>query len=125
MRIFLFLSFLFFSLPGRAQVEKWFDLFTTNRLEHLAATSTQIYAAAKDALLIYTPSSGTLERLSAQGELSDTSISAAFANNNLAIIGYSTGNMDISSILGSVAGGGVGGGVIMAIIGLIKKAMAK
>ncbi len=95
MRIFLFLSFLFFSLPGRAQVEKLFDLFTTNRLEHLAATSTQIYAAAKDALLIYTPSSGTLERLSAQGELSDTSISAVFANNNLVIIGYSTGNMDI------------------------------
>ena len=35
------------------------------------------------------------------------------------------GSMDISSILGSIAGGGVGGGVLMAIFGFIKKAMAK
>ena len=32
-------------------------------------------------------------------------------------------NMDISSILGSVASGGVGGGALMAIIGVIKNAM--
>jgi len=31
--------------------------------------------------------------------------------------------MDIGSILSSVAGGGVGGGVVMAVIGMIKKAM--
>ena len=36
----------------------------------------------------------------------------------------STG-MDLTGILGSVAGGGVGGGILMAIIGVIKKAMAK
>lgn len=36
----------------------------------------------------------------------------------------STG-MDVTSILGSVAGGGVGGGVLMAVVGLVKKAMAK
>lgn len=35
------------------------------------------------------------------------------------------GGMDIAGILGSVASGGVGGGVIMAIIGFIKNAMAK
>ena len=34
------------------------------------------------------------------------------------------GEMDLMGILGSVAGGGVGGGVVMAVIGLIKKAMA-
>jgi hypothetical protein len=33
--------------------------------------------------------------------------------------------MDIGSIVSSIAGGGVGGGVLMAIIGVIKKAMAK
>ncbi|PCJ97746.1 MAG: hypothetical protein COA50_04155 [Flavobacteriaceae bacterium] len=33
--------------------------------------------------------------------------------------------MDISSILGSVASGGVGGGLLMAIVGVIKKAIAK
>jgi len=35
------------------------------------------------------------------------------------------GGMDMSSILGSVASGGVGGGVIMAIIGVVKNAMSK
>jgi len=35
------------------------------------------------------------------------------------------GGMDMAGILGSVAGGGVGGGVLMAIIGAIKKSMAK
>jgi uncharacterized membrane protein YeaQ/YmgE (transglycosylase-associated protein family) len=34
-----------------------------------------------------------------------------------------SGGMDIASILSSVAGGGVGGGVVMAVIGMIKKAM--
>ena len=37
----------------------------------------------------------------------------------------SSGGMDIASIIGSIASGGVGGGVLMAIIGLIRKAMAK
>lgn len=35
------------------------------------------------------------------------------------------GGMDMSSILGSVASGGVGGGVVMAVIGAIKNAMGK
>ena len=35
------------------------------------------------------------------------------------------GGMDMSGILGSVAGGGVGGGVLMVIIGAIKNAMSK
>ena len=35
------------------------------------------------------------------------------------------GGTDISGILGSLAGGGVGGGALMAIIGMVKKAMAK
>jgi hypothetical protein len=33
--------------------------------------------------------------------------------------------MDIGSILGSIASGGVGVGVLMAIIGIIKKAVSK
>ena len=36
-----------------------------------------------------------------------------------------SGGMDLAGILGSVAGGGVGGGVIMAIVGMIKNAMNK
>ena len=40
-------------------------------------------------------------------------------------IATSTGGMGLESIVGSLAGGGVGGGVLMAIIGVIKKAMAK
>ncbi len=35
------------------------------------------------------------------------------------------GGMDIASIITQVAGGGVGGAVLLAIIGLIKGAMAK
>jgi len=45
----------------------------------------------------------------------------------LGMLGMSAGGggLDIASILGSVASGGVGGGVVMAVIGLIKGAMAK
>lgn len=32
--------------------------------------------------------------------------------------------LDLSSIIGSIAGGGVGGGVLMAIIGLIKQLLS-
>jgi uncharacterized membrane protein YeaQ/YmgE (transglycosylase-associated protein family) len=35
------------------------------------------------------------------------------------------GGMDVAGIVGSLASGGVGGAVLMAIIGLIKKALAK
>jgi uncharacterized membrane protein YeaQ/YmgE (transglycosylase-associated protein family) len=35
------------------------------------------------------------------------------------------GGMDIASILTQVAGGGVGGGILLAIISLVKNAMAK
>jgi uncharacterized membrane protein YeaQ/YmgE (transglycosylase-associated protein family) len=35
------------------------------------------------------------------------------------------GGMDIASILTQVAGGGVGGGILLAIVGLVKTAMAK
>ncbi len=35
------------------------------------------------------------------------------------------GSMDIASIITQVAGGGIGGGVLLAIVGLIKNAMAK
>lgn len=37
----------------------------------------------------------------------------------------SGGGMDMSNILGSVASGGIGGGLIMAIVGAVKNAMSK
>ena len=40
-------------------------------------------------------------------------------------IGTGGGEMDISGIVGSIAGGGVGGGVLLAIIGMLKKVFAK
>jgi len=44
----------------------------------------------------------------------------------LGMLGLATdGGMDISGIIGSIAGGGVGGGAIMAVIGAIKNAMSK
>ncbi|MDD5705588.1 MAG: hypothetical protein PHR35_06660 [Kiritimatiellae bacterium] len=36
-----------------------------------------------------------------------------------------TGGMDVQSVVGSIASGGVGGGVLIAIVGLIKNAIAK
>ncbi len=36
-----------------------------------------------------------------------------------------TGALNVASILTSVAGGGVGGGVLMAIVGALKKSMAR
>lgn len=43
----------------------------------------------------------------------------------LGVAAASGGSLDIGSIIGSVAGGGVGGAVLLAIVGLIKKALAK
>jgi hypothetical protein len=45
--------------------------------------------------------------------------------NMLGIATGTDGSLDIGSILGNVASGGVGGGVLMAIVGLIRKAIAK
>ena len=35
------------------------------------------------------------------------------------------GGMDVASILGDIAGGGVGGGALLAIIGVVKNALGK
>ncbi len=44
----------------------------------------------------------------------------------LGMLGISSGGgMDLTGILGSIGAGGVGGGVLMAIVGFIKKAMNK
>ena len=40
-------------------------------------------------------------------------------------VAHAAGTGDLCAILGSVVSGGVGGGVLMAIIGLIKKALGK
>ena len=39
--------------------------------------------------------------------------------------GAAAGGMDIGSIIGQVASGGVGGGVVLAIVGVVKNMMAK
>ncbi|MES9869538.1 MAG: GlsB/YeaQ/YmgE family stress response membrane protein [Sedimenticola sp.] len=45
----------------------------------------------------------------------------------LGLLGISTGagSMDVAGIIGSIASGGVGGGVLMAIIGVIRQAFNK
>lgn len=45
----------------------------------------------------------------------------------LGLLGVSTGagGLDIGSILSTVAAGGVGGGVLMAVIGMVKSALGK
>ena len=40
-------------------------------------------------------------------------------------LGDGGGEMDLGGVIGSIAGGGVGGGVVLAVIGMIKKAMTK
>ena len=40
-------------------------------------------------------------------------------------VAMSSGSLDLGSIIASIAGGGVGGGVLLAIIGAIRKALAK
>lgn len=44
---------------------------------------------------------------------------------NMLGVATGAGGMDIAGIIGSIAGGVVGGGVLMAIIGFIKSAMGK
>lgn len=41
------------------------------------------------------------------------------------MLGLGGGGMDVAGILGEVASGGVGGGVLMAIIGLLRSMFAK
>ncbi|MES9960866.1 MAG: GlsB/YeaQ/YmgE family stress response membrane protein [Sedimenticola sp.] len=45
----------------------------------------------------------------------------------LGLLGISTGagSMDVAGIIGSIASGGVGGGVLMALIGVIRQALNK
>jgi uncharacterized membrane protein YeaQ/YmgE (transglycosylase-associated protein family) len=43
----------------------------------------------------------------------------------LGIAAAPSGSMDLGSIVGSVLSGGVGGGVLLAIVGAVKKSMAK
>lgn len=40
-------------------------------------------------------------------------------------IASGAGGLDVGGILGSVASGGVGGGVLLAVVGAVKKMMAK
>jgi uncharacterized membrane protein YeaQ/YmgE (transglycosylase-associated protein family) len=42
----------------------------------------------------------------------------------LGLIGGAAGTMDIATIVSSVASGGVGGGVLLAIVGFVKKMMS-
>ena len=43
----------------------------------------------------------------------------------LGLAASSSGSLDPAAIIGSIASGGVGGGVVMAIVGLIKNLLAK
>ncbi len=46
----------------------------------------------------------------------------------LGLLGVNTGGagtMDLGIIVGSIAGGGVGGGILMAIVGWVKQALVK
>ncbi len=40
-------------------------------------------------------------------------------------LGAATGGMDIASIISQIAGGGIGGAVLLVIIGLVKNVLAK
>jgi uncharacterized membrane protein YeaQ/YmgE (transglycosylase-associated protein family) len=44
---------------------------------------------------------------------------------NLLGVGTAGGGMDLGGIITSIAGGGVGGGILLAIVGLIKNALSK
>ncbi len=94
---FFFVSLLF-SLLGflsYAQVNYWFDFFSVNRLYHLARVGNILYAAGKNAILTYNLDDGSVDRLSAQGALSDTSITAMANVNSHLVIGYASGDIDI------------------------------
>jgi uncharacterized membrane protein YeaQ/YmgE (transglycosylase-associated protein family) len=45
--------------------------------------------------------------------------------NQLGIAVAEGGKLDLESVIGSIASGGVGGGVLLAIVGLIKSALGK
>lgn len=42
-----------------------------------------------------------------------------------AAVGATAGGIDIASIIGQIAGGGVGGGVLLAVVGIVKNMLAK
>jgi uncharacterized membrane protein YeaQ/YmgE (transglycosylase-associated protein family) len=54
-------------------------------------------------------------------------LGGGFGGQLLTMLGVGTGGgeMDLAGIVGSVAGGGVGGAVLLAIVGAVKKAFAK
>ena len=73
---------------------------------------------------------GSLMKKSSLGTLYNSLagiVGGALGGQLLGLLGVamSSGGTDISSIIASIASGGIGGGVLMAIIGMIKTAMAK
>lgn len=98
MKYLITLSLLFVSLSSFSQsikVGDWRDHLSYRKANSLRAIDSKIYVSTDKALFVYDKEDHSVERLNTLNGLSDIDISALGANNQLVIVGYENGNLDL------------------------------
>ncbi len=82
---------------GRVPVGAWRDHLSYNRATHVAVSGNKVFCASGAGMIIYNKDDNSLEKLSKVKGLSDVDISSIkwSEHNQLLIVGYSNGNLDI------------------------------
>ncbi len=101
-RAFTFSVFIVLCFPdvsGNIPIGAWRDHLSYKRATHVAVSGNQVFCAAGAGMIVYNKDDNSLEKLSKVNGLSDINISSIkwSDQNQLLIVGYSNGNLDIIS----------------------------
>ncbi|MEO9533828.1 MAG: two-component regulator propeller domain-containing protein [Crocinitomicaceae bacterium] len=97
MKRLLFLSILLLSQIGQAQIGTgdWRIHFSAFNAIGIAETSSEIYMACSNGIISYDLEDNSVTTLTVTNGLSDLGISAICAENDVVVVGYANGNLDI------------------------------
>jgi hypothetical protein len=93
------LLIIFMQLAGQVPVGNWRDHLSYNRATVIAVNDSRVYCAAGAGIIVFNKKDNSIEKLSKVNGLSDVDISSIkwSEENNMLLIGYSNGNLDILS----------------------------